>query len=66
MTNLEIIDELKQSTFIDEDGDQYNLEFQEGLTDEQIEKLRDQFPNRTISDDLVEILKVTKGWDGYI
>ena len=44
MTNLEIIEELKQSTFIDEDGEEYNLEFQDGLTEEQIENLKHQFP----------------------
>ena len=65
MTNLEIIEKLKQSTFTDEDGEQYNLDFQEGLTNEQIEKLRDEFPSKTISPELEEILRMTKGWDGY-
>ncbi len=65
MTNLEIIEELKQSTFIDEDGEEYNLEFQDGLTEEQIEDLKHQFPKNHIPEEIVQILKVTKGWDGY-
>lgn len=65
MTSLEIIEELKQSTFIDEDGEEYNLEFQDGLTEEQIEDLKHQFPKKHIPEELVQILKVTKGWDGY-
>ena len=65
MTNLEIIEELKHSTFIDEDGEQYNLEFQDGLSDGQIEQLSKSFPNSTISDEITQILRVTRGWDGY-
>ena len=65
MTNLEIIQELKQSTFTDEDGEQYKLEFQKGLSDDEIEHLKNRFPNSTISDEISQILQVTKGWDGY-
>lgn len=65
MTNLEIIEELKQSTFIDEEGEEYKLEFQDGLTEEQIEGLKHQFPNKKVPKEIVQILKVTKGWDGY-
>ena len=65
MTNLEIIKKLRESTFTDEDGESYQLEFQEGLTDLEIERLKEQFPNNNISTELIEILKETKGWDGY-
>ncbi|MEM6721817.1 MAG: SMI1/KNR4 family protein [Bacteroidota bacterium] len=65
MTNLEIIQKLKTSTFTDEDDGTYQLEFQDGLTDTEIEALKAQFPNQHIDDEIVEILKVTKGWDGY-
>lgn len=65
MTNLEIIEELKRSTFVDEDGEDYKLEFLNGLTDQQIENLKQKFPNKHIPIELVEILKFTKGWDGY-
>jgi len=59
MKNLEIINKLKESTFTDEDGESYELEFQDGLTDSEIEELKKKFP------ELIEILKETKGWDGY-
>ncbi|WP_299277300.1 SMI1/KNR4 family protein [uncultured Psychroserpens sp.] len=65
MTNLEIINKLKASTFVDEDGEIYQLEFQDGLTDSEIEQLKEQFPNKKIDNQLIEILKQTKGWDGY-
>jgi hypothetical protein len=65
MTNLEIIKKLKQSTFTDEDGEDYELEFQDGLTNSEIEELKDQFPNKKIDDELIAILKETRGWDGY-
>lgn len=64
MTNLEIIYKLKESTFMDEDGEEYHLDFQEGLSDEEINSIIDQFPDNHISEELVEILKETKGWDG--
>ncbi len=65
MTNLEIINLLKEKTFTDEDDRDYRLEFQEGLSDQQIESLRTNFPNRTLSNELIEILKITKGWTGH-
>lgn len=65
MRNIEIIKALKESTFTDEDGEDYSLEFQEGLTDSEIKSLEQHFPNETIDDELKEILKETRGWDGY-
>ncbi len=65
MTNLEIIQELRESTFIDEDGQEFKLEFQKGLTKEEIEDYKSQFPNKTIDPELIEILRVTSGWEGY-
>ncbi len=63
--NIEIIKKLKTSTFKDEDGENYQLDFQEGLTESEIEELSKSFPNETINPELIEILKETKGWDGY-
>ncbi|GHE23252.1 SMI1/KNR4 family protein [Sphingobacterium griseoflavum] len=63
MTNLEIIHTLKTSSFIDENGERYALEFHEKLTDEEIEELRKSFPNRHIDDELAAILRITRGWD---
>ncbi len=65
MTNLEIIKKLKNSTFTDEDGENYQLEFQDGLTDSEIEQLKEQFPGKNIDPEIIEILKETRGWDGY-
>ncbi|MEM8568061.1 MAG: SMI1/KNR4 family protein [Bacteroidota bacterium] len=65
MTNLEIIKILKESIFTDEDGGNYQIEFQDGLTDLEIKELQEQFPNKRIDNELIEILKETKGWDGY-
>jgi len=65
MTNLEIIETLKMSTFTDEDGGNYQLEFQDGLTDSEIEKLKQQFPSENIPAELIETLKETRGWNGY-
>ncbi|CAL2106756.1 conserved hypothetical protein [Tenacibaculum sp. 190524A02b] len=65
MTNLEIIKKLKESTFTDEDGEKYQLEFQDGLTDSEIDQLKGQFPSKNIDGEIIEILKETRGWDGY-
>ncbi|MEQ9302863.1 MAG: SMI1/KNR4 family protein [Marinoscillum sp.] len=65
MTNLEIIEKLRESIFVDEDGEQYQLEFQPSLSEQEIELLKKAFPRNTIAPELIEILKVTKGWDGY-
>jgi len=65
MTNLEIIAELKSSVFFEEDEASYQLEFQGGLTDAEIEELKSKFPSQYIHPDIIEILKATKGWDGY-
>jgi hypothetical protein len=65
MKNIEIIKKLKESTFTDEDGEDYILDFQDGMTDSDIEALSQSFPNNTIDSELKEILKETRGWDGY-
>lgn len=63
MTNLEIISELKSSTFINEDGEGYQLEFLDRLTDAEIEVLKTKFPAGFIHPEIVQILKETKGWN---
>ena len=63
MTNLEVIKTLRASTFTDEDGEDYQLDLQDGLTDAEIEQLKSQFPNHNIDPSLIEILKETRGWD---
>jgi hypothetical protein len=65
MTNLKIIKKLKESIFTDEDGEDYQLEFQPGLNDSQIEELNEKLPGRNIDSELLEIVKETKGWDGF-
>ncbi|WP_242130848.1 SMI1/KNR4 family protein [Aestuariivivens marinum] len=65
MTNLEIINKLRSSTFTDEDGENYQLEFQEGVSNSEIEQLKELFPNQKIDNELIEVLKETRGWDGY-
>ncbi|MCW3786294.1 SMI1/KNR4 family protein [Plebeiibacterium sediminum] len=65
MENIEIIRKLKASTFTDEDGEKYTLEFQDGLTETEIDKLSNLFPNNTIATEIRDILKETCGWDGY-
>jgi hypothetical protein len=65
MRNIEIIKTLKESTFKDEDGEDYSLEFQEGLTDSEIKNLEKHFPNETLDYELKEILKETRGWHSY-
>ena len=65
MTTIEIIKELKTSTFIDEDGITYTLDFKPGLNDDELKFLKTRFPSNKIADDLLEILRETKGWEGY-
>ncbi|WP_178985615.1 SMI1/KNR4 family protein [Winogradskyella helgolandensis] len=65
MKNIEIIKKLKSSAFTDEDGENYTLDFKPGLTTEDIEKLKLLFPNNTIDNELIEILKETRGWEDY-
>lgn len=65
MDNIAIIKKLKSSTFTDEDGETYTLDFKDGLTTEDIENLKPLFPNNTIDDELIEILKETRGWEDY-
>jgi hypothetical protein len=65
MTNLEIINRLKTSTFADEDGEEYTLDFQPALTDEELTKLDALFPSGRVPDELREILKETRGWEGF-
>ncbi len=65
MTTLEIIQKLKSSTFVDEDGENYTLDFSPGLTDNELTFLKTKFPSGIIADELVEILRETKGWEGF-
>lgn len=65
MTNIEIIKRLKGSTFVDEDRENYTLDFKPGLTNEELNSLRSKFPSNKISDELIEIMKETKGWEDF-
>lgn len=65
MKNIEIIKKLKESTFTDEDEEEYTLDFLDGLPDSEIEELSQSFPNHSIDSDIKEILKETRGWEGY-
>ena len=57
MANIDIIKKLKESTFTDQDGEDYTHRFQEGLTNGEIEELSKSFPNKTIDSEIKEILK---------
>ncbi len=65
MTNLEIIKQLRERIFTDEDGEQYSLEFLPPLTNNELDNLKSKFPNHHIAEELLEIMSMTKGWDGY-
>ncbi len=65
MKNIEVINKLRASTFTDEDEEEYVLDFQDGLTDSEIDDLAKFFPQNKIDNELVEILKETRGWEGY-
>ncbi len=65
MTNLEIINTLRKSTFTDEDGEKVQLEFEPGLTNAELDQLAKRFPGSTIDPELTEILKETRGWGNY-
>jgi hypothetical protein len=64
-TTIDIIKKLKASTFVDEDGESYTLDFKPGLTEEELRSLRTKFPANRIAEELVEVLRETKGWEGY-
>lgn len=65
MKNIEIIKKLRVSTFTDEDEEEFSLDFQDGLTDSEIKELSRLFPSNKIDAELAEILKETRGWEGY-
>ncbi len=65
MTTIEIIKKLRASTFTDEDGEKYKLDFQPGLTEDELESLRTRFPSNKIPTEIAEILRETKGWEGF-
>jgi len=65
MDTIEIIKKLKVSTFTDEDGESYTLDFKPGLTESELDALKVKFPSGTIAEELLEILRETKGWEGY-
>jgi hypothetical protein len=65
MTTIEIIKKLRASTFTDQDGENYKLDFQPALTEDELRSLATRFPSGTIPNELSEILRETKGWAGY-
>ncbi|MBT1688656.1 SMI1/KNR4 family protein [Dawidia soli] len=64
MKSVEIIRKLKASTFKDEDGEPYTVDFKPGLTEAELDTLRERFPSNIIADELQEILRETRGWEG--
>jgi hypothetical protein len=62
MTNLEILQRLKTAFFTDEEGEPYTIEFEPGLSDQQLAGLDTLFPAGKVPAELREILKETRGW----
>jgi hypothetical protein len=56
MTTIEIIKKLRASTFTDQDGENYKLDFQPALTEDELRSLATRFPSGTIPNELSEIL----------
>ncbi len=65
MKNIEVINTLRVSTFTDGDGEEYGLDFQDGLTNSEIDELAKLYPTNRIDNELKAILKETRGWEGY-
>jgi hypothetical protein len=65
MTNLDVIRKLRNSTFEDEDGGNYKLEFEPAMTDREINDLQKSFPAGRIPAAITEMLRETTGWSGY-
>jgi len=57
MTTIEIIKKLKASTFTDEDGENYTLDFKPGLSEDELNSLSTRFPANKITDELLQILR---------
>lgn len=63
MTALEQLKTIVNNHYETEDGDEYQAELKQGLTDEQIEKLAKQLPSGHIPNDVRELLKFASGFE---
>lgn len=63
------LDQLKAmlgKTYTTEDGDDYSIELQPGLSDEAINTLRQKLPGKHIPAEIEELLRFTRGFEFYL
>ena len=65
MKPKEKLNSLLNEQYVSEDGDEYQIELLDGLSDEDIEDLKDQLPKRYLPEEIRDLLKFAKGFEFY-
>lgn len=65
MTPTEKLKSLLTEQYISDDGDEYKIELNQGLTEQQIDELTEKLPTGQIPAEIRELLKFTSGFEFY-
>ena len=63
MTPKQLLESILLSQYESEDGDLYKVELHEGLTDSEIQSLKNRLPGHLLPQDIEELLRYSKGFD---
>lgn len=59
------LESMLSNRYESEDGDMYKVELLEGMTDKEIENFKSQLPNNNLSNEIEELLRLSKGFEFY-
>lgn len=65
MTPKEQLESILSNQYESDDGDLYKVELLDGMTDIEIDNLKSQLPNNTLTDEIEELLRFSKGFEFY-
>lgn len=65
MTPKQQLESILSNQYESEDGDLYKVELLDGMTDNEIENLKNQLPNNTLPNEVEELLRFSKGFEFY-
>lgn len=65
MTPKQQLESILSNQYESEDGDLYKIELLDGMTDSEIENLKNQLPDNNLPNEIEELLRFSKGFEFY-
>src|SRR6186713_2867440 len=65
MTPKQQLESILSNKYESEDGDLYKIELLDGMTDSEIENLKNRLPDNNLPNEIEELLRFSKGFEFY-